>query len=93
MTAMWFEDRSSAIAAEIDRAVATASSDAEQAIVEFAVSPEGRLAPTPRRAGDYTPSVTIKIALKRVDPLEPLRKLLAEGWKLALDGSHNERME
>ena len=60
-----------------------APADAEQITVELAVSADGRLAPTPRRVGDTTPYVDVKITLRRVDPLEQLRRLLPEGWTLA----------
>ena len=59
-----------------------ASVDAEQITVELAVSVDGRLAPTPRPVGDSTPYADIKMTLRRVDPLEPLRRLLPEGWTL-----------
>ena len=76
---------SSVLATEIDRAAATAPADAKQVTVELGISPDGRLAPTPRRVSDTTPYVDIKMTLERVDPLEPLRKLLPEGWTLAID--------
>ena len=63
----------------MDRAAASAHLDAEDVTVELAVSADGRLVPTPRRVGDTTPYVDIKVTLRRVDPLEPLRRLLPEG--------------
>ena len=79
---MSFAPLSSALTAEIDRAAAAAPTDAEQITVELAVSPDGWVAPNPRRASDTTPYVGIEITLQRVDPLEPLRKLRPEGWAL-----------
>ena len=80
---MRIEGLSHTLAAEIDRAASAAHPDAEDVTVELALSADGRLAPTPRRVGDTTPYVDIKVTLRRVDPLEPLRRLLPEGWTLA----------
>lgn len=77
------EDLSHTLAAEIDRAASAANPDAEEVTIELVVSAGGRLAPSPRRVGDSTPYVDIKMTLRRVDPLEPLRMLLPEGWVLA----------
>ena len=52
-----------------------ASVDAEQITVELAVSLDGRLAPTPRPVDDSTPYADIKMTLRRVDPLEPIRTI------------------
>ena len=79
---MSFDPLPSVLAAAIDQAVAAAPAGAEQITVELAVSPHGRVAPSPRRASDPTPYVGIKMTLQRVDPLERLRKLLPEGWTL-----------
>ena len=70
------EDLSHTLAAEIDRAALAAHPDAEEVTAELAVSADGRLAPSPRRIGDTTPYVDIKMTLRRVDPLEPLQRLL-----------------
>ena len=67
----------------MDRAAASAHPDAEEVTVKLAVSADGRVTPTPRRASGGTPYVNIKMTLTRVDPLEPLRKLLPGGWTLA----------
>ena len=82
LTGVLFAPRSSALAAEIDRAAAAAPAGAEQVTVELAVSPDGWAAPNPRRARDSTPYVGITMTLQSVDPLESLRKLLQEGWTL-----------
>lgn len=74
------EDLSHTLAAEIDRAASAAHPDAEEVTVELVVSADGRLAPSPRRVGDTTPYVDIKMTLRRVDPLGPLQRLLPEGW-------------
>ena len=79
---MSFDPLPSALAAEIDQAAAAAPDGDEQVTVELAVSPCGRVAPTPRGASDLTPYVGIEMTLQRVDPLEPLRKLLPEDWML-----------
>lgn len=70
------EDLSHTLAAEIDRAASAAHPDEEEVTVKLAVSAEGWPAPTPRRVGGTTPYVDIKLILRRVDPLEPLRRLL-----------------
>ena len=70
------EDLRHALVAEIDRAASAAHPDAEEVTIELAVSTDGRLAPSPRRVGGTTPSVDIKMTFRRVDPLEPLRRLL-----------------
>ena len=70
------EDLSYILVAEIDRMASAAHPDAEEVTVELAVSADGRLAPSPRRVGGTTPYVEIKMTLRRVDPLEPLRRLL-----------------
>ncbi len=88
---MSFDPLPSALAAEIDRAAAAAPDGAEQVTVELAVSPCGRVAPTPRRASDTTPYIGVEMTLQRVDPLEPLRKLLPEGWTLSADERKSER--
>ena len=77
------EDLSHALAAEIDRAASAAHPDAEEVTVELAVRADGRPALTPRRVGDTTPYVDIKLTLRREDPLEPLQRLLQEGRALA----------
>ena len=82
ITAVSFVTLPTALAAEIDRAAAAAPHGAEQVTVELAVSPDGWVAPRPRRASDTTPCVGIKMTLQRVDPLESLRKPLPEGWTL-----------
>ena len=82
---MSFATLSTALAAEIDRAAAAAPAEVEQITVQLAVSASGRGAPTPRRASATTPYVAIKMTLKRLDPLEPLRKLLPEGWTLTVN--------
>lgn len=74
---------SSALAAEIDRTTASAPPDAQRVTVAVGISADGRVAPTPRRASDTTPYVDVQMSLKRVDPLEPLRRWLPEGWALA----------
>ena len=79
---MSFDPLSSALAAEIDRAAAAAPTNAEQVTVQLAVSPDGWVAASPRRASDPTAYVGIEMTLRRVDPLEPLRRLLPEGWTL-----------
>ena len=89
---MLFTSLPSVLAAKIDRADAAAPADAEQVTVELAVSADGRTAPSPRRANDTTPYVGIKMTLQRVDPLEPLRNLLPEGWTLSIDRCKSERM-
>ncbi len=88
---MSFDSLSTALPAEIDRAAAAAPDQAEQVTVELAVSPDGRVTPSPRRASDTTPYVDIKMTLKRVDPLEALRKLLPEGWALSTYNRKSER--
>lgn len=77
---------SSALAAEIDRAVASAPPDAQRVTVAVGISADGRVAPTPRRASDTTPYVDIQMSLKRVDPLELLRK-----WSTAGNCSNEHR--
>ena len=89
---MSFASLPSVLAAEIDEAVTAAPAGAERVTVELAVSPDGRTTPSPRRASDTSPYVDIKMTLERVDPLEPLRKLLPEGWTLSIDRSKSERM-
>lgn len=79
---MSFDPLPSALAAEIDRAAAAAPDGAEQVTVELAVSPCGWVAPAPQRASDTTPYVGVEMTLQRVESLEPLRKLLPEGWML-----------
>lgn len=88
---MSFDPLPSALAAEIDRAAAAAPDGAEQVAVELAVSPCGRVAPSPRRASDTTPYLGIKMTLQRVDPQESLRKLLLEGWTLTDRNRLSER--
>ena len=80
--AMGFRCLSRALAAEIDRAGAAAAPHADEVTVELAGSADGRLVPIPRRIGDTTSYVDIKMTLTWVDPLEPIRKLLPEGWTL-----------
>ena len=87
---MLFPALSSALAAEIDRAAAVAPAGAEQVTVELAVSPGGRVAPSPRRVSDQ-PYVGIRMTLQRVDALAPIRKLLPEGWTLSADERKSER--
>ena len=89
---MSFATLATALAAKINQAAAAAPAEAERVTVELAVSATGRVAPTPRRASDTTPYVGIKMTLERVDPLEPLRRLLPEGWTLSIDRSKSERM-
>ena len=79
---MSFVSLPTALTAEIDRAASAAPSEAVQVTVELAVTADGRVAPTPRQVSDTTPYVDIEMTLKRVDPLESLRKLLPEGWTL-----------
>ena len=74
------------LADEIDRTAATASRSTEEVTVELAVSPDGRLAPNPRRTSDTTPYVDIKMTLTRIDPLARLREILPKGWTLVIDG-------
>ena len=83
ITAVSFASLSSALAAEIDRTVASAPPDAQRITVAVGISADGRVAPVPRRASDTRPYVDVQMSLKRVDPLEPLRKWLPEGWALA----------
>ena len=82
ITAVSFAPLSTAPATEIDRAATTAPDRAEPFTVELTVSPDGWVAPGTGRASDPTPYVGIKMTLQRVEPLEPLRKLLPEGWTL-----------
>ena len=70
---MLFSNLGRILADEIDQAAATAPRDAEQVTVELALSPDGQLAPSPRRASDTTPYVDIKMTLTRVEPLARLR--------------------
>ena len=65
---MSFDPLPSALAAEIDRAAAAAPDGAEQVTVELAVSPCGRVAPTPRRASDTTPYIGVEMTLQRGRP-------------------------
>ena len=59
----------------MDRAAAPAHPDAEEVTVELAVSADRRVTPTPRRASGGTPYVNIKMTLRQVDPLEPIRNI------------------
>ena len=72
---MRIEGLSHTLAAEIDRAASSAHLDAEDVTVELAVSADGRPAPTPRRVGDTTPYVDIKMTLRRADRLEWIRNI------------------
>lgn len=86
---MSFVSLPSVLASEIDRAAATSPPEAERVTVELDVSADGRVAPIPRRASDTTPYVDVQMTLKRIDPLEPLRRLLPERWTLT-PGSRSE---
>ena len=95
---MSFASLPSVLAAETDRTAAAAPPEAEQVTVELAVSPDGWVAPGPRRASDTTPYADIEMPLQRVDPLEPLRKLLPEGGRCPpttarVRGRHSARTE
>ena len=48
----------------MDRAAASAHPDAEEVTVKLAVSADGRVTPTPRRASGGTPYVNIKMTLR-----------------------------
>ena len=76
---MSFDPPHSALAAAIDRATTAAPHGAKQITVELAISPDGRVAPSPKMGKRHTPYVGTKMTLRGVDPLEPLRKLLTEG--------------
>ena len=52
-----------------------ASADAEQITVEPAVSVDGRLAPPLDGLATPLPASDIKLTLRRVDPLEPIRNI------------------
>ena len=79
---MSFVSLPTAPAAEIDRTASTPPAEAEEIAVELAITAHGRVAPSPAQAGGTSPYVGIKMTLQRVDSLEPLRKLLPEGWTL-----------
>ena len=89
---MSFASLHNVLAAEIDRAAAATPPATEQVTVELAVSPDRRIAPSPRQASDTSPYVDIKLTLKRVDPLEPLPRLRPEGWTVATH-SQTERKQ
>ena len=78
------------LADQIERAVAAAPADAEEVTVELSVSAERRLAPILRRVSDSTPYADIKVTLRQVDSLEPLRRLLSERWTLATTAEAKE---
>ena len=69
------EDLRHTLAAEIDRAASAAHPDADEVTVELAISADGRPAPTPRRVGDPAPYADIKMTVRQVDLLEPIRNI------------------
>ena len=62
---------------------------AEEITDEVAVSSDGRGALIPRRAGDTSPRTRLNVTHKRIDPLEPIRKLFSEGWTFDIHNRHD----
>ena len=79
------EDLSHARAVEMNRAASAAHLDAVEVTIELAVSADGEQASTLRGDDDTTPYVDIELTPRRVDHLEPPRRLLPEGWDLSFN--------
>ena len=62
---------------------------AEEVTVELAVSADGRVAHIPRRVGDTDPCTHLSVTHKRIDPLEPIRKLFLERWTFDIHNRHD----